>query len=91
MCPPAVFDESATLQATGGKRDGRPASTDHVSEKLLSEVETGVVHAVPDHEEPTRQPFFDLMKAVASCNLGYHQALTLNELKDPPSAGLQRS
>lgn len=73
-----VVDEAASLEGAGAEGDGRAARTDHLREELLGEAEVRLPEAVGDHEEPAREPFLDIVEAVAGGHLTDQQGLILD-------------
>jgi len=63
--PPAAFDQTGVFELPGGIRDGWPLDSQHVGEQVLSDREDVIVAAVTHHEQPTRQPLLEAVRAVA--------------------------
>src|SRR5581483_11161085 len=81
--PAQVFDESRLLQNAGRQAHARPSGAQHLREKLVGDGKKFRVHAVLTHEQPARQPLFDLVQPVAGGNLGnlkaLHQHVTIQQ------------
>src|SRR5438045_9388090 len=61
----AARNQPGAFQLPGGVRDGRPLDTQHFGEQVLSDGKGVVVTAITHHEQPTRQAFFEAVRAVA--------------------------
>src|ERR1700722_10679188 len=62
---PAAFNQSGTFQFLGGIADAWPLDTQHFGEQILSDRERVAVTAVAHHEQPTRQPLLEAVRAIA--------------------------
>jgi hypothetical protein len=78
----AVSDKAVTLEGSSGEGDAGAAGTEHFSEKLLSQLKVIGFKAVPDHQQPASEAFFDLVEAVAGGELAKNEALALHALHD---------
>src|SRR5271170_6022649 len=63
--PSAACNQTGTFQLPGSIRDGWPLDTQHFGEEVVSDQQCVIVAAVAHHEEPTRQPLFEAVGAVA--------------------------
>ena len=63
--PAAGLNQSCTFQFANGIRDGWPLNTQHFGEKVLGDRQCVLVTAVTHHEQPTRQPLLEAVRAVA--------------------------
>src|SRR6266511_6080426 len=62
--PAAALNQTCAFQLSGGIRDGWPLNTQHFSEKALGDRQCVLVTAVTHHEQPTRQPLLEAVRAV---------------------------
>jgi hypothetical protein len=94
---PALYDQdlyTATLifdQATSAKSahgDGGAASTQHLAEKVLSQVQLRFSNSVGYHQEPTRQPLFHLVNSITCRDLTEHKTLILHLPQHSPVQAL---
>jgi hypothetical protein len=79
---PAVSDKAVPLEGSGGEGDAGAAGAEHLSKKLLRQVEVIGFETVPDHQQPAGESFFYLVEAVAGGELAEDEALALHALHD---------
>jgi hypothetical protein len=63
--PAAALNQTCAFQLSGSIRDSRPLNTQHFGEKALGDLQCVLVTAVTHHEQPTRQPLLEVVRAVA--------------------------
>jgi hypothetical protein len=80
----AIFDQSAALQGPRNDRDRRTPCAEHLAEELLRQGQIRQSKAILDHEQPSRQPFFNFVNAIASRKLTEDESFILHLLQDSP-------
>ena len=78
----AVSYEAVTLERSRGKGDAGAAGAKHLSEKFLSQLKVIGFEAIPNHQQPASESFFDFVEAVAGGELAEDEALALYALHD---------
>ena len=78
----AVSDKAVTLEGSSGEGDAGAAGAEHFSQKLLSQLKVIGFEAIPNHQQPASESFFDFVEAVAGGELAEDEALALYALHD---------
>ena len=68
---PPAFNETCTLQSPSRIGDRRSVHSQHFRQQILGDGQAILVMAVAHHEEPPRQPCFEIVRAVAGCRHHY--------------------
>jgi hypothetical protein len=63
--PSAARNQTRAFQFLGSIGDAWPLDTQHFGEQALSDLQRVIVAAIAHHEQPTRQPFLEAVRAVA--------------------------
>ena len=61
----AARNQTGAFQFTCSIGDGRPLDAQHFGKQVLGDVQCVIVTAVTHHEQPTRQPLLEAVRAVA--------------------------
>src|ERR1700759_2959599 len=78
----AVPDEAVALEGSRGEGNAGAAGAEHFSEKLLRQLKMIGFEAIPNHQQPASESFFDFVEAVAGGELAEDEALALHALHD---------
>ena len=68
---PPAFNETRTLQGPSRIGDRRSVYSQHFRQQILGDGQAVLVMPVAHHEEPPRQPRFEVVRTVAGCRYHY--------------------
>ena len=82
---PAIADQLASPEDAGGLRDALAPQSEHMRQELVGQVEFVRLDPVARHQQPSRQPCFRFVKAVAGGRLRNlrHQRVGVPEQRVP--------
>jgi len=78
---PAVIYKSGPLQTSRRKCDGRSASTQHLAQEFMGDIEFIEPESIVNHQEPSGKPLLEIMEPVAGRTLRHLNQCELQILK----------
>jgi hypothetical protein len=77
-----VLNHTGVFQSSRRQSDTRTSGAEHLRKEFMGQRQQGGIDSILTHEQPASQTLFDVMQAVAGCELGDLHAMHEGEAAD---------